>query len=266
MVAEHMKLHFCLENPKLLTQGRWVQTDRVTTAFLMYKLIVGIYFLTSFALFIYLHAMILNDFWGTWMFLTHWCHKLMSTSYVLNTIMVVIRYLQENRKGEDPQGGYFDRNNAITKISWALSSTANAAAVTITTVYWTALYDPKEDKIPLATYVNLDVHIIQTIITLIDIMASARPSRFCHVYLSLAFALTYIAFNVTYVVGLDLKNPKGEEFIYPILNWKNDSGTAIVVSLSVVVLLMASHGFLCLLTFARDKIWKQWSQKFINTT
>ena len=181
MFEEHVKLHLRLENPKLLTQGRWIKGDYVSTAYLVYKVILGIYFLTSFSILTYLHVEIKRDFAITWIYFTHWGHKLIIISYLLNTVLVVIRYVQEKETRTGTNKKFFETNNVVTEISWALLTMANAVALTITIVYWTVLYDP-ENQInysSLQHYDNIDVHLIQTVITLVDLslIHISEPTR-----------------------------------------------------------------------------------------
>jgi hypothetical protein len=161
---------------------------------------------------------------------------------------------------------FFETNNAVTSTSWALSTIANALALTITIMYWIVLYHPEEhiNYTFLEHYDNFDVHLVQTLITLIDVVTSSRPWRFCHAYLSVAFSLVYVAFNIFYVLGLNLKNRKGQDFIYPILDWRSDPGKAVVWVGVAMIIMIVSQGMLCLLSYTRDKVWKWWTQKLAD--
>ena len=58
-------------------------------------------------------------------------------------------------------------------------------------------------------------------------------------------------------MGFDGTDSGGNDWIYPILDWKNDPGKAVGWVVAVLVMLVISYGFLCLLVFARDKLWEK---------
>ena len=104
--------------------------------------------------------------------------------------------------------------------------------------------------------------LIQTVITLIDVVISARPWRLCHAMYPFLYALTYLGFNVIYTVVLGGKNSKGEDFIYPILDWGNTPTTAIMWVVVFTILIIVSQAFLCILSFAKGKVFEHCTKKF----
>ena len=74
----------------------------------------------------------------------------------------------------------------------------------------------------------------------------------------------YVGFELIYIIGFDGQDFWGHDYIYPILDWKNDPGTAVMWVAIVLAVLIFAHGFLCLLAFVRDKIWERWSGKTIK--
>ena len=98
----------------------------------------------------------------------------------------------------------------------------------------------------------------QTVITLIDVPVSSRPWRYSHLYLSFIYGFVYVAFQLIYIFGFDGEDAYGNPWIYPILDWKNDFGQAVGWCFLIMVILVFAQGFLCLLAFARDCIWKKW--------
>ena len=58
-------------------------------------------------------------------------------------------------------------------------------------------------------------------------------------------------------MGFNGKDPYGNDWIYPILDWKHDPGIAVGWVFGVLIMLVLSYGFLCLLVFARDKLWEK---------
>ena len=100
--------------------------------------------------------------------------------------------------------------------------------------------------------------IFQTVISLIDVPVSSRPWRYSHVYISFIYGFLYIAFQLIYILVLNGEDASGNPWIYPILDWKNDPGKAVGWVVLVMVILVFAHGFLCLLAFSRDWVWKKW--------
>merc|ERR1712113_331548 len=114
---------------------------------------------------------------------------------------------------------WYERNHVSTMISWALSSTANSVAICVTLAFWIALYDYDDPPpTPMAKFNNFDVHLVQTIVTLIDVPVSSRPWRYAHLYLSLIYGFVYVAFQLIYILGFDGTDGAGNDWIYPILD------------------------------------------------
>ena len=101
-------------------------------------------------------------------------------------------------------------------------------------------------------------------ITVIDVSVSSRPWRYAHIYISLIYGNTYVAFQLIYILGFNGTDANGNDYIYPVLDWKNDPGTAVIWVVLVLVVLFFAQGFLCLLAFARDKLWEQFLGKSPN--
>ena len=261
MLEDHRKFHFNLKNPKFITQGALATQDTVSRWYMMYKLSLGVYFLSTFGVYSYLHGFVKNDIGLTMIYLTHWCHKLLTVSFTFNTALVVIRFIQENRK-KRTEDTFFEENCFTLKLSWIMSSAANNLAIAVTIVYWGALFDPKEERATLEEFENYDVHLIQTVITLMDVVISARPWRLFHAIYPFIYALTYLGFNVIYTVVLGGKNAKGEDFVYPILDWRNVPITAGLWVVVFIILIFMSQIFLCTFAYIRDKVFEYWMKKF----
>lgn len=89
-------------------------------------------------------------------------------------------------------------------------------ALLITSAYWTAIYEPGSG----ITAINADIHIINSVYALIDLMVVAAPTRILHFYIPFFYLFTYMIFSLIYwAVGG--KTPAGGTAIYPILDWDN---------------------------------------------
>ena len=130
----------------------------------MYKIAISVFFIIGYSLDV--NASAGNGYFAyQWIYLTHWSFILMISSFIYNTILVIIRFALERGwtecKGE-AQNMFYQRNHLATKISWALSTTANSVAIAVTIAYWTALYDPDNPpSSPMGKFNNFDVHLLQ---------------------------------------------------------------------------------------------------------
>ena len=53
-----------------------------------------------------------------------------------------------------------------------------------------------------------------------------------------------------------------EDFIYPILDWRNAPGTAVLWIMLFIVTIFLSQAFLSVLSFVRGKAFENWRGKF----
>ena len=97
----------------------------------------------------------------------------------------------------------------------------------------------------------------QTVITLIDVPLSSRPWRYSHIYLAFIYGFAYVGFQLIYILGFDGQDSNGNDWIYPILDWKNEPGKAVGWTVATLVLCVFSYAGLCLLAWARDKLWEK---------
>ena len=101
---------------------------------------------------------------------------------------------------------------------------------------------------------------IQTVITSIDVPLSSRPWRYAHIYLAAIYGFAYVGFQLIYILGFDGKDAGGNDWIYPILDWKNEPGKAVGWVVATMVLLFIGYGALCFIAWLRDLF----HQKFIG--
>ena len=70
--------------------------------------------------------------------------------------------------------------------------------------------------------------------------------------------LIYILFNATYILAFDGTNSTGEkEYIYWILDWKNNSGLAVGVLFGLTLVFSVTFCVHYLLAMLRDYCWKK---------
>ena len=77
-------------------------------------------------------------------------------------------------------------------------------------------------------------------------------------YVSLIYGFIYVAFQLIYILGFDGVDSCGNDYIYDILKWKEDPGTAVGWVVLVLLVLFVAQGLLCALALARDLVWKKY--------
>ena len=74
----------------------------------------------------------------------------------------------------------------------------------------------------------------------------------------MVFGLIYMIFNVIYIVGFDGTDLFGQDFVYPILDWKNNLGWSLFfVGMSLMGFPLLFSLFYALAKF-RDYLWRKW--------
>ena len=73
----------------------------------------------------------------------------------------------------------------------------------------------------------------------------------------MVFGLIYMIFNVIYIVGFDGTDIFGQDFVYPILDWKNNLGWSLFfVGMSLMGFPLLFSVFYALAKF-RDYLWRK---------
>lgn len=219
---------------------RWV----VMLYFLIW-LIITIFQATKFIKFKYL------------IFLTHWSFIAWNSYLVFSAITTTMAVCQEERKQEledDHSNHDFTSaekstscsgrevgQTALTtrfKIQWVLFMIGGEYAVTISVLYWSLFYSPNSEQ-NLYSLDSLHVHLINGIFAIIEVWISGIPVRLYHAVYSIAFGFVYILFTVVYYAA-EGRDPNGNRFIYPFLDYGCHPRAAVVVALTCAVLFVGS--------------------------
>ena len=101
------------------------------------------------------------------------------------------------------------------KLSWVLSNLSNVSAPIVTIIYFVVLYpDSKDYENQTLGVHNVNQHVMNLGVVLLDLMVTAHPVRLLHMYLTLIYGTIYIIFTVIYFLTTDY-------VIYSILDWRN---------------------------------------------
>jgi len=84
------------------------------------------------------------------------------------------------------------------------------------------LFDPDEDSV---SFWNVLVHGLLAVVVLVDLFLAARPWYWEHLYQPALFGVVYALFTLVYTLsgGVD---KDGNEYVYKVLDWKNEPATA----------------------------------------
>ena len=157
------------------------------------------------------------------------------------------RSLAYQRDVETPTGccgrGY-NRISWYHMIQWALFMIGTELAVVFTILYWPLLYDP---DIPISG-VNFNTHGTQGIISVIELLITGVPIRFYHFYFTQIFASVYAVFTGIYFAagGTNIRN---KPYIYSILDYGNNPGSATGLVLGVILVFLPIVHFLFYLIY-----------------
>ena len=118
-----------------------------------------------------------------------------------------------------------DESTWYQKIQWFLFLISTEAAVLVTILFWSLLYDSSVG----ADKVSVNVHLVNGIIALVDLWFSGTPVRLFHVIYTMLGGAIYIIFSGIYYAA-------SAEAIYPVLDYGERPGTASVAAVLTVII------------------------------
>jgi hypothetical protein len=135
-----------------------------------------------------------------------------------------------------------DRMTLGLKFYWFMYNNIVSFACAVSLVYWVLLYGTdKDDNINLN---NVLMHITNSIVLLIDLLVIQHEFRILHILYSAICGTLYLAFTIVYPF-LGGVNSKGQNYIYSVLNWKQNPTKSVIVTFGVYFLLFVLHMIIC---------------------
>lgn len=173
------------------------------------------------------------SFWGPpemfFLYMTHWGLTLILVESLFGVVVTIMKHC-----GTLPDATF--GLPWYVKTYWVLYNITIPVAFLITIFYWGVLKTSGR-MVNYAPNPVLDVmlHGVNSLVMLVELVASAHPSRLVHIMQPLYFALAYLLFSVGYYTagGLD---PWGNPFIYPVIDWSKPNQTMVVVTLTALFL------------------------------
>ncbi|KAK6176790.1 hypothetical protein SNE40_015022 [Patella caerulea] len=115
-------------------------------------------------------------------------------------------------------------------IVWTMYNAASTGALVVTIIFWTSMYPSISSDGPIEN-INLQVHLINSLIIFIEHFVTAVPLRILHFSYPFAYLLLYTIFSATFWAG------DHSRVIYGILDWNKPglaTGMVFLVGLIVV--------------------------------
>ncbi|CAG7834373.1 unnamed protein product [Allacma fusca] len=139
----------------------------------------------------------------------------------------------------ESQDGSYVMNNKLESVIWVLSAIVGTMPYFVTMGYWFILFPSEGPKTTAALMVLFLNHGLNAFFALLDTFIIAIPIRVTHVLYTVSFAGIYALFSWLYDVAGGKYKSVTTPYIYPILDWHEDPGRAIVaITFAIPVLIM----------------------------
>ena len=245
--------HVCLYTQTLALQ--WLPRDiKYQWIFLAFRWIMAAYFLGWL---VPSGLLVENGGVKYFIFLTNWCYLAWNSylifSAVSATVKVCLVYCYPSHAGQtatttalletptpymdvDVPVGCCGREGDATswyhKIQWVLFYFGVHMAVVVSLLYWALLYSggPVDG-------VNVNTHLVNAIIALIDVFISGIPVRILHFIYGAIFTTAYSTFTGIYFAAGGT-NANGDPYIYAVLDYGSNPGSAAGWVLVVVLVIV----------------------------
>jgi len=220
---------------------KWSEDDCIRLWYVLYKVLVTTYLWGSL---IYTWADT-NSGSKYLIYMTNWGICFINFTILLETVIVTLLYFEVTV------------SEKLMLASWSFCYFFYNAAVFITLLYWTMLYESGSPS-----YINLYVHGLQGLFVFIDTLMSNRQWHLEKIWTCLPFGLAYVTFNLIYW-GAGGTDPWGNPYVYDVIDWGNHPGEAVVTLTIGVVVCPLIHIFIWVVSMARD-----WTHRklFLTTT
>jgi len=113
------------------------------------------------------------------------------------------------------------------KISWFLQNICVGLVPIVCVQYWALVYSP-----PLHA-VSVHTHGVTWILLTFDLSITYTPTYFKHIWQCAIIAFVYITFNMIYVLSGGV-NEYGNNYVYSVLSWNTNFGSAFGISFGVI--------------------------------
>lgn len=209
-----------------------------TLLYAMYQTMLTIYlmFLSIYSGFASKHGV------KVFIYFTYWTLYLSSLYHLLKTYHTwLFLYKYRDNKEKRPT----ELTTGI-KIQWVLFNITSNGGIIVAILFWLVLYHPGKTS----DFLGFNTHGVLAIIILTDMFISAMPVRLLHAWMGSVYATLFSIFCLLYWQAGGT-NTKHKPYIYPIMDFSKNSGTAVLcifvlVFLTGPLLHTALYGLYCL--------------------
>ncbi|XP_058447103.1 protein rolling stone isoform X1 [Malaya genurostris] len=223
---------------------QWQSNTQVGICYLMYRLIVAILFLAVLACSLLdigrSEPMLEHHYAKWWIYLTHWALLACAVQAWLAALIVTKGLMIDRNEFE--WNIHVARESRLHAVYWVVYTIATVYSFIVTIVYWTFVYDPEIHRVDA---VNLMVHVLNSVIMLIDLTIVGHPIRLNHAYWTTGIGVIYGLFSVIYYLagGTDRHN---ESSIYKMLDWQKPGKSIVICALGVFFVFIVHFICYCL--------------------
>lgn len=121
-----------------------------------------------------------------------------------------------------------DRVAWYQKVHWVLFILGVPVQICVMLLYWTLLSGMDANR---ESAENYNLHLLGGLIGLIDVFVSGVILSLYHLYLVIGYGCVYTVFTGIYYAA-NGTNPRGDRYIYPILDYGNNPGTSAAVGIA----------------------------------
>ena len=134
-----------------------------------------------------------------------------------------------------PTGCCGAKGNGIAwyhQVHWALFNIGAEAAFIVLILYWSFIYAGQS-----IDGVNANTHVVNGLVSIIDMLVTGTPIRFLHIYFLPAYGATYVAFSGFYYAANGTNVGGDQPYIYSVLDYGGSPGGAVGIIVGVVFIL-----------------------------
>lgn len=194
-------------------------------------------------------------------YLTNWAHISYNTYLIIAALSTTWRIISTHwnsaREGQtvsvhndylsiaEPSDYWNLQNNRLSwyqMVHWVFYSIGNELALCIMILYWSFLYRGED-----VDGVNANTHLLNGVLSLVDMWISGLPINFLHVIYILVFSAVYSVFSGLYFIATG-------DIIYSVLDYESNAGAAVGLYLALTFLLLPLVHLLVYLMY----LGKQW--------
>lgn len=265
-----INFHFEHNSPKHFIVSQWQQTEK-SARYVIYRWIIACFYVFSF-IYSFATSISRGEFKVHFIYLTNLnlCATMILTT--LHAALVTMYYIDYVRIP--------DQMTLKLKLVWFLSISCTMYSILISMIYWLLLFKKDQSVIDLN---NILIHITNSCVLVLDLFVIKHCARISHFIWPLLCGILYLLiFTLFYPLlgGLNRYNMidfplslqkfysiyvffrKGQNFIYPILNWKEKPLNALFYACAVLIFGAIIHCILVGCHQIRKKIHAKYCEKY----